>query len=131
MGVFMSRSDPAFELEVVTDGNAVLIERLTRALRAELNELQGVEVEFAPTIPGATAGAKSGTTIGDLALWVFLGTAAKDTAQVVIEKIKAWSEKERNRTVRITRGNEMIEIHGSPDEAQERLIGKFLEDGCS
>jgi hypothetical protein len=131
MGVLMSRSGPAFELEVVTDGNVVLMERLTRALRAELNEVHGVEVEFAPTIPGATVGAKSGTAIGDLALWVFLGTAARATAQVVIEKIKAWSEKERNRTVRITRGNETIEIHGNPDEAQERLIGKFLEGGCS
>jgi hypothetical protein len=57
----MSRSGSAFELEVVTDGNVVLMERLTRALRAELNEVHGLEVEFAPTIPGATAGAKSGT----------------------------------------------------------------------
>lgn len=129
----MSRSGPAFELEVVADGNVVLRERLTRALRAELNEVPGVEVEFAPTIiSGATAGAKSGTAIGgDLALWVFLGTAARATAQVVIEKIKAWSEKERSRTVLITRGNETIEIHGNSDEAQERLIGKFLEGGRS
>ncbi|MGH3428375.1 MAG: hypothetical protein ACRDQZ_12545, partial [Mycobacteriales bacterium] len=65
------------------------------------------------------------------ALWVFLGTAMKVTAQVVIEKIKAWSEKERNRTVRITRGNETIEIPGNPDETQERLIRKFLEGGRS
>ncbi|MGH3720510.1 MAG: hypothetical protein ACRDRI_17025 [Pseudonocardiaceae bacterium] len=126
----MSRPGPAFELEVVTDGNVVLRERLTRALRAELNKVDGVEVEFAPVM-SASAGAKSGSAIGDLALWVFLGTAMKVTAQVVIEKIKAWSEKERNRTVRITRGNETIEIPGNPDETQERLIRKFLEGGRS
>lgn len=127
----MTRSDPTLEVKVVTNGNVVLAERLTRALRAELNEVDGVEVDFAPIVPSATAGAKSGSAIGDVALWVFLGTATKVTAQVVIEKIKAWSEMERDRTVRITRGNEMIEIPGNPDEAQERVIDKFLEGGCS
>lgn len=127
----MTRSGPAFEVEVVTDGNVVLVERLTRALRAELNKVDDVEVEFAPIVPPATAGTKSGSAIGDIALWVFLGTATTATSQVVIEKIKAWSEKERNRTVRITRGNETIEIPGNPDETQERVIGKFLEGGRS
>jgi hypothetical protein len=125
----MTRSEPDLALEVVSDGNVLLVERLTRALRAELNDLVGVEVEFAPAVPAVTAGAKSGSVIGDAALWVFLGTATKATAQVVIAKIKAWSEKERNRTVRITRGNETIEIPGNPDEAQQRLIGQFLEGG--
>lgn len=127
----MTLSGPAFVLEVVTDGNVVLAERLIRALRAELNEVDGVEVEFAPLKPPSTADAKSGSAIGDVALWVFLGTATKATAQVVIEKIKAWSEKERNCTVRITRDNETIEIPGSPDKAQERVIEKFLEGGRS
>jgi hypothetical protein len=127
----MTRPDPDFALEVVADGNVLLAERLTRALRAELSELDGVEVEFAPVMPPTTPGAKSGSAIGDAALWVFLGTVTKATAQVVIEKIKAWSVKERNRTVRITRGDQTIEIHGSPDEAQERLVGRFLEGGGS
>jgi hypothetical protein len=125
----MKRSEPDLTLEVVSDGNVLLMERLTRALRAELNDQVGVEVEFAPAVPAVTAGAKGGSVIGDAALWVFLGTATKATAQVVIENIKAWSEKERNRTVRITRGNETIEIPGNPDEAQQRLIGQFLEGG--
>jgi len=127
----MTRSRPAFVLEVVTDGNVVLVERLIRALRAELNEVDGVEVEFAPPEPPSTAAAKSGHVIGDVALWVFLGTATNATARVLIEKIRAWSEKERNRTVRITRGKDKIEISGNPDEAQERVIEKFLEGGCS
>lgn len=123
----MTRSDPALELEVVTDGNVVLMERLTRALRAELDDLDGVQVEFAPLAPPVTTEVKSGNAVGNLALWVFLGTATRAAAQVVIEQIRAWTTRERGRTVRITRGTLTIEIPGNPDEAQERLVARFLE----
>jgi hypothetical protein len=127
----MMRSGPALELEVVTDGNVVLTERLTRALRDELDDLEGVEVVFAPLAPPATTGVKGTDAVGNLALWVFLGTATKAAAQVMIEQIRAWAARERGRAVRITRGNQSIQIPGDPDEAQERLVARFLESPWS
>jgi hypothetical protein len=123
----MTRSSPALELEVVTDGNVVLTERVMRALRDELDDLEGVEVVFAPLAPPATTGVKGADAVGNLALWVFLGTATKAAAQVLIEQIRAWAARERGRAVRITRGNQSIQIPGDPDEAQERLVARFLE----
>jgi hypothetical protein len=86
-----------------------------------------VEVGFAPLAPPATTGIKGADAVGNLALWVFLGTATKAAAQVVIEQIRAWTARERGRVVRITRGNQSVQIPGHPDEAQERLVARFLE----
>ncbi|MFI0466584.1 hypothetical protein ACH347_21100 [Saccharopolyspora sp. 5N102] len=125
----MTPPAPAFTLEVVADGNAILGERLTRSLRAELNEIADVEVEFADSTTATAAGAKGGLA-ADLALWVFLGGAGvKALTPVVVAGIKAWSERERNRKVRLTRGDETLEIQGKPDAAQERIVTKFLEGG--
>nr|CEL17344.1 hypothetical protein [Kibdelosporangium sp. MJ126-NF4] len=48
---------------------------------------------------------------------------------MVIEAVKAWSAKERNRKVRISDGDRVVEISGSMDETQERIVTKFLENG--
>ncbi|MGI8313008.1 hypothetical protein [Saccharopolyspora hattusasensis] len=124
----MTPSAPAFTLEVVADGNTILGERLTRSLRTELNAIDGVEVEFADSTTTAAAGAKGGVA-ADLALWVFLGTRA--AAPVVIEGIRAWSERQRNRKVLLGRGDKTVEVHGNLDAAQERIIEKFFEGGDS
>jgi hypothetical protein len=126
----MTDSRPAFELRVFNNGNVILGERLTRSLRAELSEAEDTEVRFAPTTSASSEQAK-GVDVGDAALWVFLGTTTRATARVVIEKIKAWSANERNRVVRVTSGDVTIEIPGSPDEAQERIIQQLLENGRS
>jgi hypothetical protein len=120
-----------FELAVLADGDALLGERLTRSLRTELATVEGVEVQFSAPGTAIPDGAKTGPVIWDAALWVFLGTTTTATARVLIEKIKAWSAKERNRKVRITDGDRVIEITGAADETQERIITKFLENGQS
>lgn len=127
----MARPSPSFRLDILTDGNVILRERLTRSLRSELRAVSGVDVEF--VLPPQTVfdGSKSGAAIGEAALWVFLTAATRSTARVLIEAIKAWSARERNRTVRITSGDRTIEIPGSPDEVQERITAEFLEGGRS
>lgn len=124
----MTPRAPAILVEVASDGNTLLRERLTRSLCTELSSLDGVEVAFTEPPEETSGGAKSGP-VTDLALWVALG--AGTTGRIVVECIKAWSARERNRAVKLTRGDQTIEISGNPTAGQERIIEKFFESGDS
>jgi hypothetical protein len=127
----MTLTSPTLELGVLGNGDVIRAERTARSLRAELADIDGVEVRFATNAMSAQIGAKSGTAVATTTLWAFLGVATEATARIVLATIRAWVEKERNRAVRITVGDRLIEIPGSPDEAQERIIAKILESGRS
>nr|WP_157528110.1 hypothetical protein [Kibdelosporangium sp. MJ126-NF4]CTQ91428.1 hypothetical protein [Kibdelosporangium sp. MJ126-NF4] len=125
----MTRSGPTFELTVLVHDDVLVRERLTRSLHTDLDATEGIDVQFSESTTAAPALSKAGGGLWDAALWVFLGSATGATARVVIEAVKAWSAKERNRKVRISDGDRVVEISGSMDETQERIVTKFLENG--
>ncbi|WP_158632632.1 hypothetical protein [Amycolatopsis sp. WAC 01416] len=121
----MSDSEPTLELRVHRGGNAVLTERLTRELYAELNEFEDVVMRYAPPAP---PGENSKSAVADaVTLWAFLSTAATVTGTVLVQAIKTWAEAKRC-TVRLTIGDAEIELPQGLDDAQERVIVKLLEE---
>ncbi|MFC3451372.1 effector-associated constant component EACC1 [Amycolatopsis speibonae] len=121
----MNDPEPTLELRVRRGGNAVLAERLTRALHAELNEFEGVMMRYAPPAP---PGENSKSAVAEaVTLWAFLSTAATVTGTVLIQAIKTWAEAKRC-TVHLTIGDAEIELPQGLDDAQVRVITRLLEE---
>ncbi len=116
------------EVEVVTDGDVLRRERLTRSLLAELAGVEGLDVQFAPSDPATRAGEK-GPSVADASLWVFLATSASATSRVLVSAIQAWVQREKHRVVRVTMGERTIEIPSDATPAQERMVEAFLRGG--
>ncbi|MFJ4102264.1 hypothetical protein [Amycolatopsis japonica] len=121
----MSDSEPTAELRVYRGGNAVMTEKLTRELYAELNELEDVAVRYAPA---ESAGENSKSAVAEaVTLWAFLSTAATVTGTVLVQAIKTWAEAKRC-TVHLTIGDTELDLPQGLDDAQERIISKLLEE---
>lgn len=114
-----------FRLQVLSGGDPLREERLTRSLRDALADLEGVTVRLASG-HGQTADGSKGGVVADLSLWAAVAYSAKPASQLLATAVKEWCAKERHRKVRIVRGDRSIEIQGHPDEAQERLVHEFL-----
>ncbi|NHD19501.1 MULTISPECIES: hypothetical protein [unclassified Actinopolyspora] len=122
-------SEPALRLRVPADGDSVLEERLVRSLRSELDEVTSVDTRIAADPASAPTGAKAGAALGEIALWVALGTVGKDTVSVVLESIRAWSAKQHDRIVHLrTKDGAEYQLPPDMDETQQHLVNKILEN---
>ena len=120
-------ADAGVEVAILTGGDALRRERLTRSLFDELSAVDGLDVRFVPEAaesPGA--GAKGGGMLADASLWVFLTASVQAGSRVLLAAIQAWSEREKHRVVRLTMGDRTIEISSSTTQSQERLVDAFL-----
>lgn len=104
----------------VIDDDALRVERLTRALKRELDASDGISADYADLESAAPAGSK-GSVVSEVldvvALWGW-----PLAAPLVAEAIKAWLRKEGRARVRLTVGTNTIEIDGDPTPAQEKLM---------
>ncbi|APU16304.1 hypothetical protein UA75_21870 [Actinoalloteichus sp. GBA129-24] len=120
--------NPSLEVRLTSDDSPLIVERLLRSLRVELERLDGVEARFAEKPAAEPDGAKGGAVIADAALWLFLASVTQTTGRIVVEQIRAWHSRQgRDRTIRITRGESFIEIPGDLDESQERVLARWLD----
>jgi hypothetical protein len=131
IGASVSPERPTFILAIPTDGDATLAERLCRSLRAELDEINGIDVRFAQSESSVAAGAKSGPAVADAALWLFLGTVTKKSAQVAIAAIKAWSDRHRHQVVRVSSKDGTFEIPRDIDAIQRAILEKIVDSSSS
>ncbi|MEV7008937.1 hypothetical protein [Streptosporangium sp. NPDC051022] len=123
----MDNTESTVRLEVLTGGDSLRQERLTRALRDELVRVDGVTVEFEVTRAVPADGRKSAVA-AEAVLWMTLAASARPVSQLLITAIKEWCAVERHRKVSLSDGERSIEISGRPDAAQERLVREFLRD---
>ncbi|MGW3473302.1 hypothetical protein ACWDKQ_33700 [Saccharopolyspora sp. NPDC000995] len=125
----MGESERAYRIEVLAGGDPLREERLTRSLRDDLASLEGVSVDLAQG-GASTPGSKSGV-LTDLALIAVSAGAgmasSRSLARLLTTAITEWCRKERHRKVRITRGDDTLEITGNPDKGQQRLVQKFMQ----
>jgi Effector Associated Constant Component 1 len=115
--------DEGWHIQVITGGDALRQERLTRALHAELRQRRELTVAFAPSAAPVAAGAKAGA-LGEVALWAAAGTAGP---RVLVTLIREWCAKERHRRVELTYRGNSLTLPAHPDETQERIIRAFME----
>ncbi|WP_194924219.1 effector-associated constant component EACC1 [Catenulispora pinisilvae] len=104
----------------VIDDDALRAERLTRALKRELDNVDGISVDYADltsTAPSGSKGSVLSEVLDVVATWGWpLG------APLLAEAVKAWLHKEGRARVRLTVGTNSVEIDGDPTPAQERLM---------
>jgi len=122
----MNHGGRQWRVAVIAGGDVLRQERLTRALHDELLKAHGLSVEFGGRAERSGEGVKGGG-LGDVALYVGMGTAARPVSRVLITLIKEWCAKERHRGVELTYRGGSITIPARPDEAQERIIREFME----
>ncbi|MEQ4725822.1 hypothetical protein [Nonomuraea sp. B19D2] len=122
----MANGRPQWQLVVLTGGDALRQERLTRDLHDRLRSVEGLDVTFSYGDASAAPGHK-GVGLADVALWASVATAIRPISQILVTLIKEWCAKERHRKVELTYEDNSITITGRPDEAQERMVHDFLE----
>jgi hypothetical protein len=118
-------AEPSLELQLdVSDGDAEELERLTRQLRGELEEL---DVEAVESIAGGPVpeGAKVADWVALGGLVVRYGPAA---ASAVVRIVQAWVARDARRSVTIRSGERELVITAATPEQQERLISAFLAE---
>lgn len=118
---------PICHVEVGDDGDPLRNERLLRSLYAHLNEQDGIRAEVVAARATPSAGSKGGETEGYAALAVFSLAAIKVITPVMVEAIRAWSAARANRTVRLIRGRNALEIKGTQRSADMEIIRTFLD----
>ncbi|WP_433472181.1 hypothetical protein ACQPZP_25195 [Spirillospora sp. CA-142024] len=115
-----------WRLRVEAGDDTLRQERLTRELHGDLLKVDGVDVGYADPPSSPIPGSKGGLT-GELALWVTVATSGAQTSKVLVALIREWSSRERHRKIEISYGDDSLTITGCPDQAQERLMGEFLD----
>ncbi|MFI6541589.1 hypothetical protein ACIBHY_54690 [Nonomuraea sp. NPDC050547] len=113
-----------WQLIVLTGGDALRQERLTRDLHNTLRSVKGLDVGFTDGGAAAAAGHK-GVGLADVALWASVATTIRPVSQILVTLIKEWCARERHRKVELTYGGNSVTITGRPDAAQERMIRDF------
>ncbi|MEV5411277.1 hypothetical protein AB0K60_20850 [Thermopolyspora sp. NPDC052614] len=115
-------------LDVVTGGDTLRRERLTRLLHRDISVIDGAAAELAESA-GPPGEGRKGALTGDLFIAVSLAAAtARPAFQMLTTLIREWCAKERHRKVVITDGDRSLEITGRPDAGQERLVREFLNE---
>ncbi|MCP9948325.1 hypothetical protein [Actinomadura madurae] len=115
-----------WRLRVLAGDDTLRQERLTRELHGDLLEVDGIDVGYADPFSSVPRGSKGGL-IGELLLWVTVAASSAQTTKVLVTLIREWSSRERHRKIEISYGDASLTISGRPDQAQERLIGEFLD----
>jgi hypothetical protein len=122
----MDHGSQGWRLQVLTAGDTLRQERLTRNLHDELQKADGLSVGFVEADSAFGDGRKGGLA-GDVALWTAVTAAGRQASQVLIVLIREWCARERHRKVELTYNGDSVTITGHPDEAQERIVRGFLE----
>lgn len=109
-------------IEGGADSDAVEVDRLTAQLRRRLLELDVAAVE--PVRSGEVPpGARSVDPAMLGALAVSLGPAL---LQAVVGLVEAWSRQRPVRTVRVTIGEDSIDLAGASPDEQRELVALFV-----
>ena len=108
----------------VVDVDALRAERSTRALKRDLDSVDGLSVAYADPGPHPAAGAKGGVLpaileVAAVGVWPF-------AAPLFAEAVKSWLHRESRTRVRITVGPDHVEIEGDPTAGQEKLLLALL-----
>lgn len=124
--------------QVLDESDVLRAERLTRALRDTVATGADVTCSLATgatTAPSPShhqtqaAEAPKGDPAFDPHLWLAIGAVSTTAARVAVEAIRAWSQREQSRRVRITvdGGDVTLEVSGGSGEAHERAVSAFLD----
>lgn len=116
-------SERSVELKLdVSGGDAEELERLTRQLRGQLEEL---DVDAVDLIPGGPA--PEGSKALD---WVVLGGLVvrygPGTLSAVVRTVQEWVRRDAHRSVTIRDGDREIVLTAATADQQERLVEAFL-----
>ena len=123
-GEFMATASLTARIRVVAD-DELRAERLTRSLAQELDRIAGVAVKYEAVAAATTPGAKGASS--DL-LTAVLDIAWPVAAPLVAEKVKDWRRERKRETVRVTVGDDYVELSGEPTAEQARLLAALLDD---
>jgi uncharacterized protein YidB (DUF937 family) len=115
--------EQSLELELdASDGDAEELERLTRQLRGQLEEL---DVDAVEPISGGLA--PEGTKAVD---WVVIGGLVvrygPAGVSAVIRSVQAWVSRDARRSVTIREGDRELVLDAATADQQERLVEAFL-----
>lgn len=109
-----------------TDADAEVLEQLTYGLRDELLETP-VESVAIPTVAEAPEGSRALGIAAIGALLVDFAGSAEALKQVV-GVVRSWfNKKPAQRTLKITFGDNVLELTAATDEQQQQLIDEFVE----
>ncbi|MGX1773026.1 hypothetical protein ACWIGW_13025 [Nocardia brasiliensis] len=103
--------------------DAIDAEDATRAFGKSLSEIEDLTVDFSYFAPEQASGAKG---VLDEVLRITLEYPWPLAAPLVAEKIKSLCLKERQGRVRVTVGDDVVEISGEPTDAQLTLLLELL-----
>jgi hypothetical protein len=115
--------EQSLELQLDTsDGDAEELERLTRQLRGQLEEL---DVDAVEPISGGPA--PEGTKAVD---WVVIGGLVvrygPAGVSAVVRSVQAWVSRDARRSVTIREGDRELVLDAATADQQERLVEAFL-----
>jgi hypothetical protein len=104
------------------DADPTEVEDATLQLRTELLELDvdTVERPRGAEPPPGTRGPEV-ALLGTLVL-----SAGQDVIRAVVQTIQGWIGRSESRSVKVTLGDDTIELTNASDEAQQRLVESFL-----
>jgi hypothetical protein len=110
------------DVGLAPDAGAAELDEAARLLRSELLELDVVDVALlaqGSPPPGARGGVPP--AVGVLAV-----TAAREVVAVVVRSLERWVGSGSSRTVKLTLGEDSLELSGASREDQRRLVEAFL-----
>ncbi|MFE7572211.1 hypothetical protein ACFU76_35590 [Streptomyces sp. NPDC057539] len=122
-GVVSNTVEMHVVLEGAQDTDQLELEALALQLRARLLELEVERVELA-RCQGAPDGSKSGEIFAVGALAVALSPVA---LRGVLRLLEAWMENRPIRSVRVSLGEDSIDLEVASAEEQQRLVDAFIE----
>ncbi|MFE3449844.1 hypothetical protein ACFXJ8_13005 [Nonomuraea sp. NPDC059194] len=110
-------------LEIPDDGDIIRQESELRAIRKALDGINGVETIPVESIANPAPGSKNAPVWADAAFWLVVSGSAVKLAATAIRE---WASVQRNRKVRLTRGDETLEIDGRLDAATAQALEHFI-----
>ncbi|MEU4546293.1 effector-associated constant component EACC1 [Nonomuraea dietziae] len=115
-------------LEVVDGGDILRLESELRSLRKALEGIDGVIVGHLSLPAEPAPGTKGVPALADAALWLAVSGGA---VTLTTTAIREWASVQRGRKIRLTRGEEELEIDGKLDPTALRALEQFLERDAS
>lgn len=110
------------DVGLAPDADAAELDEAARQLRSELLELDVADVaQLAKGPPPPGARAVEASIVGALAV-----TAARGVVAAVVRSLEQWVGIRSNRTVKITLGEDSLELSGASLDDQHRLVESFL-----
>ena len=109
----------------IEDDDVLRGERLTRSLHEMLHHIEGLQVRL--TTVGNEASALSKGLDAGAILIVAVVAFRHGLTPVLVKALESWSQRERDQTVIIQRGDTRIEIRGTGNAKNLEAVQKLLE----